>query len=206
MTTPDNGGQQDGGNQQQDGGAGGQQGTPQGGQGGKGGQQQDLDAPKFSQKWANDFEARLRRDYSEKADKDKALIEKGKEYEALLAESQPLSERVQSLSVESAQKDSTIAEKDLTIRRLQLAYEAGLPPALGRRVQGKTEEEIRADIEDLKKDLANSGGGQGQGQGGGLRPNPQQGAPSPDSNRQGSVSAGRSLWEQKHQKADAASK
>lgn len=206
MTQPNGGQQQDTGTgQQQDTGQQQGGGSQQGGTGQQGpgsGQQQDLDAPKFSQKWANDFEARLRREYATKADKDKELIERGKEYEALLAESQPLSERVETLSGAVAEKDNTIASKDLEIRRLQLAWDAGLPPAVGRRVVGNNDDEINADIEALKRDLNLTGTGQQQRQGGsGVRPNPQQGVPSSgDTNRTGNVDAGRSLWEQKHGK------
>lgn len=177
---------------------------PPANQGGGQQQQSDLDTPKFTQKQYNDFEARTRREYQQKLDRDKELIEKGKEYEGLLAESQPLSERISAVSAESAQKDSTIASKDTQILRMQLAWDAGLPPAIGRRVQGNTEDEIKADIEDLKKDMAAAGVPAG-GSGGGLRPNLQQGVPSPDNNRTGSVSAGRDLWATKHgKKADAA--
>lgn len=196
MTQPDS--SQDGGTGQQGGdpsGTGGQQGS----QGSQGGNQQDLDSPKFSQKWANDFEARLRREYNAKLEKDKELIDKGKEYEGLLAESRPLSERVEALSGTVAEKDATIANKDLQIRRQQLAWEAGLPPAIGRRVQGNTEDEIRADIDALKKELPQLGVGQQQQSGSGLRPNPQQGAPSTgDTNRTGSLDAGRDLWSKRH--------
>lgn len=205
MTTPDPGQQQqEGGNKPQDGGT--QSGSQQqSGQGG-GQQQDDLKTPKFSQADVNRIEANVRREYQEKAARDKELIEKGKEYQTLLAESQPLSERVQTLSAESAQKDTTIADKDLTIRRLQLAWEAGLPPAIGRRVQGKAEDEIRADIDALKQELPQLSAGQQQQHGSGVRPNPQQGVPSSgDTNRTGSAEAGRDLWNKRHgKKTDAA--
>lgn len=168
-----------------------------------GDQQQDLNAPQFSQNYLNSFEAKVRREHEVKAQRDKELIEKGKEYEGLLADAQPLTEQLKSASAEGATKDATIAEKDLTIRRLQLAWESGLPPAIGRRVQGKTEDEIKADIESLKADLAASGAPAPGVPG--LRPNPQQGVPSPDANRTGSESAGRDLWASRHgKKQDAA--
>lgn len=178
-------------------------GSPQGSNGNQGGgQQQDENAPKFTQADYNRFEARIRHQYEQKAEADKALIEKGKQVAQQEQEQKPLAERLQSISAESAQKDSTIAAKDLTITRIQLAWEAGLPPALGERVQGTTVDEIKADIEKLKA-FAQPAGPQ---TGGGLRPNPQQGAPSVENNRTGSVTAGRDLWSQRHgeKKVDAA--
>lgn len=167
-------------------------------------QQQDLDTPKFSQKWVNDFEARTRREYTQKAERDKELIEKGKKFEQQEQEQQPLSERVSTLSAESAQKDTTIASKDLQITRMQLAWDAGLPPAIGRRVQGNTEDEIKADIEYLKGELT-AQGVTTPPVGGGLRPNPQQGAPSSNNDRASSADAGRDLWNKRHgQKTNAA--
>lgn len=188
---------------QQQGGQPANQQTQNGGQGQGSGGKQDDNTPKFTQADYNRFEAQIRREYASKAERDKDLIEKGKEYEGLLAESRPLSERVETLSGVVAERDQTIATKDLTITRMQLAWEAGLPPALGERVQGNTVDEIKADIEKLKGFTTAQ---QQQQQGPGIRPNPQQGVPSQgDPNRTGSVDAGRDLWAKRHgKKTDAA--
>lgn len=224
-----NGGQQQGGNvqdaaaaatgqpQQHGGGGGGRGGTtgqPQqsggtqqsqpGDQAGGQQQQHDDNTPKFTQADYNRFEANIRREYAQKAERDKALIEKGKAAEAMEQEARPLSERVEALSGTVAEKDQTIAQKDLAITRMQLAWDAGLPPAIGRRVTGNTVDEINADIEALKRDLNLTG--QQQQQGAGVRPNPQQGVPSAgDTHRTGSVDAGRDLFDKRHGKKEAAS-
>lgn len=196
MTTPDTK-PEDGGTPQGD--------PPKPGENQGGGQRQDDSTPKFTQADYNRFEATVRHNYQRQAEKDAELIAKGKKFEAMEQEQKPLSEQIQSISAESAQKDGVIAEKDRAITRLNLAWEAGLPPALGRRVVGNTEDEIKADIEAIKNDMAAAGVPAGT-PGGGLRPNPQQGAPSPDQKRSGSTAAGRELWEQRHgkKKADAA--
>lgn len=171
---------------------------------GQSGQQQKPDnEPRFTQADINRLEATFKREYQSKRQRDEELIEKGKRLEQQEQEQQPLSERVTALSAESAQKDSALASKDTQILRMQLAWDAGLPPAIGRRVQGNTEDEIKADIESLKADLTASGTVYGQGSG--LRPNPQQGAPSTNNDRTGSLSAGRDLWSKRHgKKTDAA--
>ncbi|HJT93881.1 MAG TPA: hypothetical protein VJ777_18450 [Mycobacterium sp.] len=180
--------------------------TQSGKQGGDA-QQDDLDSPKFSQRHYNNFEANLRREYAQKRAADEALINKGKQLEQQEQEQQPLSERVSTLSTEKAALDSQLSSTRLEKMRLEMAYDAGLPPALGRRVQGNTREEIEADIEALKQ--AGFGGTQQQGAGGqqqgsGVKPNQQQGMPSADNQRTGSVSSGRDLFKDRHGKKEAA--
>lgn len=162
-------------------------------------QQPDLDEKKFSQREYNAFEANVKRQYQSKSERDKELIEKGKKYEAAEAENQPLAERVSTLSTQQAQTERERDEARKQANIYKMAATAGLDPVLWDRVRGNTDDEIAADIETLKP-LSSNGTTPPAGstqQPGGPAPNRQQGNPSQNDGKTGSVADGRSLFKQR---------
>jgi histone deacetylase complex regulatory component SIN3 len=160
--------------------------------------QPDLDEKKFSQREYNAFEANIKRQYQNRSERDKELIEKGKQFEAAEAENQPLAERVSTLSTQQAE---TARERDEALKQAKvykMAAEAQLDPVLWDRVRGNTDDEIAADIETLKP-LSSNGTTPPAGtqQPGGPAPNRQQGTPSQNDGKTGSVADGRSLFKQR---------
>lgn len=162
----------------------------------------------FTQEDFNKFEARTKREYREKAERDAELIELGKTAKEALDAKRPLEERVTTVSTELATTQRERDEVKAENRRYKLAATAKLDPLLWDRVRGTTEEEILADIETLKPlnsvqqqaDSPPAGGQRRLPQ-----PNPQQGNPSPGGGKVGSTQAGRDLYNQRHGiKQDAA--
>lgn len=161
-------------------------------------QPQDLDEKKFSQREYNAFEASIKRQYQNRSDRDKDLIEKGKKFEAAEAENQPLAERVSTLSASQAQAERERDEARKQANIYKMAATAGLDPVLWDRVRGETDDEIAADIETLKP-LSSNGTTPPAGtqQPGGPAPNRQQGTPSSNDGKTGSVASGRDLFKQR---------
>lgn len=154
----------------------------------------------FTQEDYNKFEARIKREYREKAESDAELIELGKSAKEALDAKRPLEERVSTVTGELATTQRERDEIKAENKRYKLAATAKLDPLLWDRVRGTTDEEILADIETLRP-LTAQPGEPAPPPAPDRRtpaPNRQQGNPSPNGGKVGSTQAGRDLYAQRH--------
>lgn len=168
----------------------------------------------FTQAEFNAFEARVKREFREKAEAVQADADFGKRLKELFGggtgPTGTPEEQVQQLTTASTQKDQRITELEADKLRYKLAATAGLHPTLWDRVRGNDETAILADIETLKPASAALGatpaapGAPTPPAPAGPQPNPQQGTPSANDGKTGSVKSGADLFAQRNGKSSAA--
>lgn len=168
----------------------------------------------FTQAEYNAFEARVKRDFRAKEEALQADADFGRRLKDLfgsgVSPTGTPEEQVQQLTAERTTDKTRITELEADKLRYKLAATAGLHPTLWDRVRGNDEAAILADIETLKPVSATPGvvpaapGVPTPPAPAGPQPNPQQGTPSANDGKTGSVKSGQDLFAQRNGKSSAA--
>lgn len=178
------------------------------------GQSSGVTATLFTQDQVNHFNAEARRgalnsffkelgfDAPPSADELKATLSKAGEFDKLQDGQKSDVERLTGELSEAQKRAENVAVLETQLSQARIAAELGLKPRYWKYVEGKTEEEIKASVEDILRDV-NANDSQAQTQGSTanrrLEPNPQQGRATGTAPAS-TLSAGAEAYRAKHKK------